>query len=111
MSEAAEPQDCSSTETGIERAALPATAECAEVVHVSESRQAAAIPHTNSGTAGLEAARAAECERRAAKAAGAIAATDGRGQRAKKKKTRDKYAEQDEEDRALALQLLAPAGK
>lgn len=37
-------------------------------------------------------------------------ALKGRGKRSKARKAKDKYAEQDEEDRALALQLLGSAG-
>ena len=39
------------------------------------------------------------------------AAALARGKRGKAKKAQTKYAHQDEEDKALALQLLDPAGK
>ena len=38
-------------------------------------------------------------------------ALKGRGKARKARKAKDKYAEQDEEDRALALQLLGSAGE
>ncbi|CAL8464758.1 g4293 [Coccomyxa elongata] len=63
------------------------------------------------------AALAAERERRAAKAqvaaeaAAASAAALARGKRGKAKKAKEKYAHQDEEDRQLALEFLAPAGE
>ncbi|BDA50353.1 probable nuclear export mediator factor Nemf [Coccomyxa sp. Obi] len=63
------------------------------------------------------AAVAAERERRAAKAqaaaeaAAASAAALARGKRGKAKKAKEKYAHQDEEDRQLALEFLAPAGE
>lgn len=50
-------------------------------------------------------AQAAE-EAKAAAAAAALA----RGKRGKAKKAKEKYMHQDEEDRQLALQFLAPAG-
>ncbi|CAK0786952.1 hypothetical protein CVIRNUC_010166 [Coccomyxa viridis] len=63
----------------------------------------------------LEAARKAERERRAVKAAAAeeaeAAAALARGKRSKLRRAREKYAHQDEEDRQLALEVLAPAGK
>ena len=34
-----------------------------------------------------------------------------RGKRAKLRKAKEKYRDQDEEDRALALEVLAPAGE
>lgn len=41
----------------------------------------------------------------------AAAAALARGKRGKAKKAQTKYAHQDEEDKALALQVLDPAGK
>ena len=41
----------------------------------------------------------------------AAAAAVARGKRGKAKKAQTKYAHQDEEDKALALQLLDPAGR
>jgi hypothetical protein len=48
----------------------------------------------------------AAAEAAAATAAAALA----RGKRGKAKKAKEKYANQDDEDRQLALQFLAPAG-
>ncbi len=49
----------------------------------------------------------AAAEAAAATAAAALA----RGKRGKAKKAKEKYAHQDDEDRQLALQFLAPAGE
>ena len=51
-----------------------------------------------------------DCCQAAAEAAAAAAAALARGKRSKAKKAKEKYAHQDEEDRQLALEFLAPAG-
>ncbi|KAK9857575.1 hypothetical protein WJX84_011908 [Apatococcus fuscideae] len=54
---------------------------------------------------------ASDSEPRPTKAEAGNQALKGRGKARKARKAKDKYAEQDEEDRALALQLLGSAGQ
>lgn len=89
--------------------------ESMQGVNPEELRQSQAEPKEEAKPE-LESALKAERERRAAKAqaqteaAAAAAAAAARGKRGKLKKAKEKYAHQDEEDRQLAIEILAPAG-